>query len=95
MVQHGKVGGVLPVGFFTQVMLHTLVEFRPRQRIANADTDVIGQAITHHLDSFLDVLPRFARIAELEEEGGANVVSFEFGAGGIDLLDPCAFVHGV
>lgn len=95
LIEHGEIRTVSPVSAVTEFMLDGFIEGRARQGVTNADADVIGHQIAHHLEGKFNIFARFAGIAKLQEEGNFNAVSVKLAGGFVNLLDASTLLHGI
>ena len=92
---HGQVAAVLPVRLRAKLRLDLFVEFRARQRIGNADADVIRNGLRDQFASRQQIGQLLAQIAQLDEEAHADAVLAQPRAGRDKVRDFGALVHRV
>src|SRR5439155_10179861 len=84
-----------PLSLCSQLLPNSRVERSAGKGIGNGNSDVIGARLADQLDSLLDMFPGLARVAELQEEAGADALALKIFPGYRGLLDARALVHGV
>src|SRR3984957_20261374 len=92
---HLQVVALLPVSLRLELLLHEIVELRARQRIRDADADVIGAGTLEKPAGRENAFQLLSQVAELDEEPDANALLSKARARARNVLDSCALVHRI
>ena len=90
-----EVVALVPVALLAELALHRVEELRARQRVRDADADVVGPRALQQVARRENVVELLAEIAEHQEEADADAFRAERAARLHDVVDAGALVHGV